>query len=159
MSKCSGMHFFHKECLENQLKSNKAAHFIKCAICNKIYGKQTGEMPSGTMTWKAFHWAKLPLEGFKDLKLVIEITYLFPGGYLNGVIYHGTNRRAYLPGNKEGIEILSLLAEAFRRRLTFKVGTSITTGQSNSVVWQGIHHKTALGGGPTMFGYPDETYF
>ena len=55
--------------------------------------------------------------------------------------------------------MLTLLAEAFRRKLTFKVGTSITTGQSNVVVWQGIHHKTSIYGGPTSFGYPDPTYF
>ena len=55
--------------------------------------------------------------------------------------------------------MLSLLAEAFRRKLTFKVGTSITTGQPNCVVWQGIHHKTSPVGGATSFGYPDETYF
>ena len=73
--------------------------------------------------------------------------------------YSGTGRTAYLPDSKEGIEILTLLAEAFRRRLTFKVGTSLTTGASNTVVWQGIHHKTSPSGGTSCFGYPDETYF
>lgn len=52
-----------------------------------------------------------------------------------------------------------MLAEAFRRRLTFKVGTSITTGAQNTVVWQGIHHKTSPNGGTSHFGYPDPTYF
>ena len=52
-----------------------------------------------------------------------------------------------------------MLAEAFRRRLTFKVGTSITTGHENVVVWQGIHHKTQTCGGTSSFGYPDPTYF
>ena len=42
--------------------------------------------------------------------------------------YSGTHRTAYLPDTKEGREVLSLLIEAFRRKLTFKVGTSITTG-------------------------------
>jgi len=66
---------------------------------------------------------------------------------------------AYLPSTTEGINILSMLVEAFRRRLTFKVGTSITTGQENVVVWQGIHHKTHTMGGTSSFGYPDPTYF
>ena len=55
--------------------------------------------------------------------------------------------------------MLTLLAEAFRRRLTFKVGTSLTSGATNCVVWQGIHHKTSPSGGTSSFGYPDETYF
>ena len=41
--------------------------------------------------------------------------------------------------------------------MTFIVGTSLTTGQTNTAVWAGIHHKTSSHGGP--FGYPDKTYF
>ena len=55
--------------------------------------------------------------------------------------------------------MLSLLKISFNRRLTFTVGTSVTTGRSNVVVWNGVHHKTALGGGAAYFGYPDPTYF
>ena len=29
---------------------------------------------------------------------------------------------------------------------------SVTTGQSNCVVWNGIHHKTRTTGGPSNFG-------
>ena len=36
------------------------------------------------------------------------------------------------------------------------VGTSVTTGQENTVVWSGIHHKTSIWDGP--FGFPDPTY-
>mmetsp|Transcript_11375 Transcript_11375/g.19178 ORF Transcript_11375/g.19178 Transcript_11375/m.19178 type:complete len:91 (+) Transcript_11375:711-983(+) len=50
-----------------------------------------------------------------------------------------------------------MFVEAFRRRLSFLVGTSLTTGATNTVVWAGIHHKTSTSGGP--FGYPDGTYF
>ncbi len=39
------------------------------------------------------------------------------------------------------------------------VGTSVTTGQSNCVVWNGVHHKTNTSGGATNFGWPDPTYF
>ena len=73
--------------------------------------------------------------------------------------YRGTSRQAYLPDTKEGIEVLSLLAECFRRRFTFIVGTSVTTGATNTVVWAGIHHKTSPSGGTSSFGYPDPTYF
>ncbi len=38
------------------------------------------------------------------------------------------------------------------------MGTSLTTGKANTVVWNGIHHKTNPSGGTTKFGYPDPTY-
>ena len=65
------------------------------------------------------------------------------------------------------MKILGLFKEAFDRKLLFTVGTSVTTGATNTTVWAGIHHKTALQGGnlimlilgSSSFGYPDETYF
>ena len=54
---------------------------------------------------------------------------------------------------------MTILIKAFERRLTFIVGTSVTTGQTNVVVWSGIHHKTNLYGGSQNFGFPDQTYF
>lgn len=40
----------------------------------------------------------------------------------------------------------------------FTVGTSVTTGATDSVLWNGTHHKTSTHGGSSNFGYPDETY-
>ena len=34
----------------------------------------------------------------------------------------------------------------------------MTTGQTNTTVWAGIHHKTNMYGGTSSFGYPDATY-
>ena len=102
------------------------------------------------------------LQGFdkSTCPFVIIIEYHFPSGTLaNGTNYSGTRRTAFLPGNMEGIECLGLLIVAFERKLPFLVGTSITTGQSNTVVWSGIHHKTNPSGGTSHFGWPDETYF
>ncbi|CDW91819.1 UNKNOWN [Stylonychia lemnae] len=163
LGQCQGMHFYHKECIEMQLKQSPEDNpFIKCAVCNKIYGKQVGDMPSGTMSWHSKSFRSCPLGGFTEEQSphVIIIQYNIPSGRnKDGTQFHGTSRVAYLPGNIEGIKILTLLAEAFRRKLTFKVGTSITTGASNCVVWQGIHHKTSPTGGTSSFGYPDPTYF
>jgi deltex-like protein len=53
--------------------------------------------------------------------------------------------------------VLELLVKAWRRRLTFTIGTSVTTGEANVVVWNEIHHKTSMtneGG----HGYPDPHY-
>lgn len=71
--------------------------------------------------------------------------------------YH-LNRQAYLPNNPEGVEILELLKIAWDRRVAFTIGTSVTTGVENTVVWN-IHHKTCQTGGVEYFGYPDPTYF
>ncbi len=89
----------------------------------------------------------------------IEISYSIPSGTRNGIRYHGTSRIAYLPDNVEGREILALFRKAFDRKLTFTVGTSVTTGATNTVVWNGIHHKTQIAGGASCYGYPDPTYF
>ena len=63
-----------------------------------------------------------------------------------------------MPTSPEGIIVFNMLVEAFRRRLSFIVGQSLTTGKKNTVVWSGIHHKTSMHGGPTSFGFPDPSY-
>ena len=85
---------------------------------------------------------------------VIIIDYRFQSGTQGrehpnpGQWFDGTSRTAYLPDNREGREVLQLLRRAFDARLVFTVGTSNTTGLSNQVTWNDIHHKTSLGGGP-----------
>nr|XP_057941433.1 probable E3 ubiquitin-protein ligase DTX3 isoform X2 [Doryrhamphus excisus] len=75
-----------------------------------------------------------------------------------GVRYPGTDRVAYLPDSPEGNRVLGLLRRAFEQRLTFTIGTSMTTGLQNVITWNDIHHKTSIWGGPRCFGYPDPTY-
>ena len=140
-------HFFHIECLNNLMgdKNN-----FKCPICSKIYGTLIGDMPEGT-----FYAYITPDRCSGYTCDTIVINYYFK----NGQNYTGTTRVSYLPNNKEGRDVLALLKVAFDRKLTFTVGTSVTTGRKNTVVWNGIHHKTSLFGGPTRFGYPDKSYF
>lgn len=77
-----------------------------------------------------------------------RIQYSIPNGIKpDGIPYSGTNRIAFLPNTDEGREVLFLLKIAFERNLTFTVGTSMTTGMNNVVVWNGIHHKTSMTGG------------
>ena len=148
-------HFYHIECLNNLIKDKQGGGF-KCAMCQKIYGILEGSMPPGSM--KAYISKSQKCSGYHDYTIVID--YNIPSGKLpNGQYFTGTSRRAYLPNNKEGREILALLKIAFDRKLTFVVGTSVTTGQKNTVVWNGIHHKTNLYGGTQSYGYPDPTYF
>uniref|UniRef100_A0A8C5ISN8 E3 ubiquitin-protein ligase n=1 Tax=Junco hyemalis TaxID=40217 RepID=A0A8C5ISN8_JUNHY len=54
--------------------------------------------------------------------------------------------------------VLKLLIVAWDRRLIFTIGTSNTTGESDTVVWNEIHHKTEFGSNLTGHGYPDPNY-
>ncbi len=134
-------HYFHLECLAN-LKGEK--DFIKCPICFKTYGIEIGDQPEGTMI--AYIDKATKCASYEDCDTIV-INYDMPSG--KG--YSGTRRRAYLPANDKGWEVLGLLKECFERKLVFKIGTSVTTGISNTVVWSGIHHKTNLNGGIFIF--------
>src|SRR5690349_2390589 len=106
------------------------------------------------------NYLPIPLPGFENIQFgykegqTIEITYSFPSGIqgpLNphpGQPYTGTTRKAYLPNNKEGKEILELLQRAFNDQHIFTIGRSATTGQDNVITWNDIHHKTSVYGGP-----------
>ena len=152
LNKCED-HFYHIECLSNYIQNEKG---FKCAICQKQYGIIVGNMPFGKM--KARINKNLKCDGYYDCNTIV-IEYDFNNGIQNGRKYTGTKRICYLPNNKEGREILGMLKIAFDRKLTFVVGTSITTGKKNVVVYNGIHHKTSTNGGPTNYGYPDPSYF
>eukprot|EP01102_Stenamoeba_stenopodia_P020000 TRINITY_DN7668_c0_g1_i2.p1 TRINITY_DN7668_c0_g1~~TRINITY_DN7668_c0_g1_i2.p1 ORF type:complete len:424 (-),score=105.98 TRINITY_DN7668_c0_g1_i2:15-1286(-) len=160
LSKCKIGHFFHKECITGCY--NQENDFLRCPICGTIYGVRKGSQPKGTMTVHRSPGTHVP--GYGDVGL-ITINYDFPSGTQGkehpnpGSYYEGTSRTAYLPDNAEGNKVLQLLQIAFDRRLTFRIGRSVTTGVDNCVIWNGVHHKTSLEGGPASFGYPDETYF
>lgn len=148
-------HGFHLECIKNQLMSQG-----KCPVCNKIYVINDGTQPkNGTMSVRT-HGRSLP--GYPrcgTIEMYIlpfsshsydDSNYHFPSGTQGpehpnpGMRYSGTSRTAYLPDNAEGQEVLELLKKCFDKRLTFTVGRSVTTGQDNCVVWNGIHHKVSL---------------
>nr|XP_017213747.1 E3 ubiquitin-protein ligase DTX3L isoform X3 [Danio rerio] len=102
-----------------------------CPVCKEVFGKLEGNQPKGTMQNK------------------------HPNP---GKPYYGTTRRAYLPDNHEGKEVLALLQRAFDQKLIFTVGTSTTSGLENTVTWNDIHHKTSQFGGAQSYGYPDPDY-
>jgi deltex len=118
------------------------------------YGVRTGEMPDGGMQWSVSNYS---LPGFNGSQ-TINFSYNFPSGSRKGVGYAGTSRAAYLPTTPEGIIVFKMMILAFKRKVTFKIGTSVTNGRDNQTVWAGIHHKTSTSGGSSSFGYPDATY-
>lgn len=148
-------HKFHKTCILDAFKHNS-----KCPVCRQPVGEPHGKSPSGTMTIQLQAHQKCP--GFALSSGVITICYNIPGGtqaqyHENpGQRYGRTSRLAYLPNCLEGRQLLYRLKYAWKHGLTFRVGTSLTTGLQNQVTWTSIHHKTSLHGG--AHGFPDDNY-
>ncbi|XP_066287792.1 uncharacterized protein [Branchiostoma lanceolatum] len=147
---------FCKKCLDKAMKTKS-----RCPVCSAVVGKLTGNQPKGEM--KINYNKQIHLDGYKQTGTII-INYVFRDGKQGpehpnpGKPYAGTTRKAYLPYNSDGIKVLGLLEKAFNQKLTFTIGTSSTTGHSDRVIWNDIHHKTSTYGGPSMHGYPDPGY-
>ncbi|XP_070541469.1 uncharacterized protein [Ptychodera flava] len=146
-------HTFCKDCIERAMDQKPV-----CPVCGVIYGPLRGDQPDGTMDISVDKSRQLP--GYPGCGTVC-ITYTFPDGIQidrhphPGRPYQGTRRRAYLPDNSQGREVLQLLKKAFQAKLLFTVGQSVTTGLDDVVVWNDIHQKTSRHGGPANHGYPD----
>ncbi|NXB17226.1 DTX3L ligase, partial [Rhagologus leucostigma] len=153
LEKCK--HAFCKSCLDLAMAHKKA-----CPVCNTVCGVLRGDQPEGTMSATPLQFS---LPGYPNCG-TIRIDYYMEGGIQTsshpnpGRHYRPTHRTAYLPDNKEGQEVLQLLRRAFNQKLIFTVGQSRTTGEQSVITWNDIHHKTAIEGGPTHFGYPDPSY-
>lgn len=150
-------HGFHHECILHCIVNES----LKCPVCSTIYGRpMMGNQPDGTMTVENFDY-RLP--GHPEVSTIV-ITYYFPPSRQRadhptpGRPLPGDTRRAFLPNNTQGQEILRLLRIAWERKLIFTVGISLTFGAAagERIVWNGIHHKTALSG---EHGFPDDTYY
>ncbi|XP_067385911.1 probable E3 ubiquitin-protein ligase DTX3 isoform X2 [Emydura macquarii macquarii] len=155
LEKCK--HSFCEDCITRALQVKKA-----CPMCGRFYGQLVGNQPeNGRMLVSKD--SSLLLPGYEKYGTII-IQYVFPPGIQGaehpnpGVRYPGTTRVAYLPDCPEGNKVLALFRKAFDQRLTFTIGTSMTTGRANVITWNDIHHKTNCSGGPQLFGYPDPTY-
>ncbi|KAH3789919.1 E3 ubiquitin-protein ligase DTX3L-like [Dreissena polymorpha] len=154
LPKCS--HSFCTDCIDEYFKIKP-----QCPMCFTAYGVITGNMPQGDMS--DYVSTKVKLSGYESIGTIV-IHYSFADGTQTeehphpGKHYYGTSRTAYLPDNEEGRKVLRLLKASFKRRLTFTVGHSRTTGMDDCVTWNDIHHKTCPCGGQQNFGYPDDTY-
>ncbi|XP_073169253.1 E3 ubiquitin-protein ligase DTX1 isoform X2 [Lepidochelys kempii] len=135
---------------------------LQCPTCKAIYGEKTGTQPPGKME---FHIIPHSLPGYTDSR-TIRIVYDIPTG-IQGPEHpnpgkkftaRGFPRHCYLPDNEKGRKVLKLLIVAWDRRLIFTIGTSSTTGEGDTVVWNEIHHKTEFGSNLTGHGYPDPNY-
>lgn len=152
-------HFFHRKCILAALETSP-----RCPICRKqVGGGPQGTCPSGSM---GIRHCSQRCRGYESTTTgTIMINYSLHRGVQRsyhpnpGYPYPSTFRTAYLPLTKDGLRLLKRLKYAFLHGLTFTVGTSLTTGQSNRIVWSSIHHKTSLSGGIRRHGFPDEGFF
>ncbi|NWI42239.1 DTX3L ligase, partial [Picathartes gymnocephalus] len=145
LEKCK--HAFCKICIDRAMTYKQV-----CPVCNTVCGVLTGNQPEGTMSTKTISFS---LPGYPSCD-TIQIDYAMKGGIQTsshpnpGQRYGPAHRRAYLPDNEEGRQILQLLKRAFNQKLIFTVGQSCTTGEQSVITWNDIHHKTAMEGGPTQ---------
>ncbi|KAM6402907.1 putative E3 ubiquitin-protein ligase DTX2 [Rhynochetos jubatus] len=158
----SCQHSFHMLCMLAMYSSGNKDGSLRCPSCKTIYGEKTGTQPKGKMEVSTFPQS---LPGHKDCG-TIQIVYHISSGIQGpehpnpGMPYtaRGFPRYCYLPDNEKGRKVLELLRVAWKRRLIFTVGTSITTGESDTVVWNEIHHKTEMDTNLSGHGYPDPNY-
>ncbi|GFO09845.1 E3 ubiquitin-protein ligase dtx4 [Plakobranchus ocellatus] len=156
-------HKFHRLCLLEMYRATHKSESLQCPSCKLIYGEKTGNCPAGVMTWAILKGTSVAgYEKYDTISVSYDIQpgvqgpehpnpgrHFFPQGF---------PRIGYLPDTNEGRKVLKLMIEAWRRRLMFTVGTSYTTGCSDVVTWNEIHHKTELHGNYSGHGYPDPTY-
>ncbi|XP_048852392.1 E3 ubiquitin-protein ligase DTX4-like isoform X2 [Brienomyrus brachyistius] len=152
-------HQYHLQCLVAMYNNGNRDGSLQCPTCKTIYGVKTGSQPPGKME---YHVIPHSLPGHPDCR-TIRIIYTIPPG-IQGPEHpnpgkpftaRGFPRHCYLPDSEKGRKVLRLLLVAWDRRLLFSVGTSSTTGESDTVIWNEIHHKTEFGSNLTGHGYPD----
>uniref|UniRef100_A0A9J8DJL0 E3 ubiquitin-protein ligase n=1 Tax=Cyprinus carpio carpio TaxID=630221 RepID=A0A9J8DJL0_CYPCA len=155
-------HLYHLQCLVAMYNNGNKDGSLQCPTCKTIYGVKTGNQSPGKME---YHVIPHSLPGHPDCK-TIRIIYNIPPG-IQGPEHpnpgkpftaRGFPRHCYLPDNEKGRKALRMLLVAWDRRLIFSVGTSNTTGESDTVIWNEIHHKTEFGSNLTGHGYPDSGY-
>ncbi|XP_070320758.1 E3 ubiquitin-protein ligase DTX4 isoform X2 [Odocoileus virginianus] len=160
LSRCS--HVYHVYCLVAMYNNGNKDGSLQCPTCKTIYGVKTGTQPPGKME---YHIIPHSLPGHPDCR-TIRIIYSIPPG-IQGPEHpnpgksfsaRGFPRHCYLPDSEKGRKVLKLLLVAWDRRLIFAIGTSSTTGESDTVIWNEVHHKTEFGSNLTGHGYPDANY-
>ncbi|XP_028668204.1 E3 ubiquitin-protein ligase DTX4-like [Erpetoichthys calabaricus] len=160
LTKCG--HIYHLHCLVAMYNNGNKDGSLQCPTCKTIYGVKTGTQPPGKME---YHIIPHSLPGHPDCR-TIRIIYNIPPG-IQGPEHpnpgkpftaRGFPRHCYLPDSEKGRKVLKLLLVAWDRRLIFTIGTSSTTGESDTVIWNEVHHKTEFGSNLTGHGFPDPNY-
>eukprot|EP00039_Didymoeca_costata_P007233 m.97570 g.97570 ORF g.97570 m.97570 type:complete len:257 (+) comp13602_c0_seq1:118-888(+) len=119
-----------------------------------------GEQPAGSLELKVINFACIG----SPKTNTIHISYDFHDGEQTkempspGQKYTGDKRNAFYPNTNGGVQAAQYLIAAFKKGKLFKIGTSLSTGKTNTLVW-GIKQKSRLDGGAEQHGWPDPNYF
>lgn len=133
-------HFFHRTCgIHEWLSVHK-----KCPVCQKFYGTVYGNQPDGEMFVIT---SKHGLKGFETCG-TLEVVFMFTD------VQHEP-RYAFLPDNEQGNKVLIGFKAAWKQKILFDVGHSLTRNMDNVLTYNGIHMKSVPEG---IYGYPDEMY-
>ncbi|XP_012677465.1 probable E3 ubiquitin-protein ligase DTX2 isoform X2 [Clupea harengus] len=160
LTKCG--HTLHMLCMLAMYNNGNKDGSIQCPSCKTIYGQKTGTQPKGKME---IYSVSQSLPGHSDCGTIQIVYNILPG--IQGPEHpnpgqqytcRGFPRFCFLPDNEKGRKVLELLKIAWTRRLIFTVGTSSTTGEPDTVVWNEIHHKTEMMSNVSGHGYPDPNY-
>eukprot|EP00929_Paragymnodinium_shiwhaense_P070962 TRINITY_DN36045_c0_g1_i2.p1 TRINITY_DN36045_c0_g1~~TRINITY_DN36045_c0_g1_i2.p1 ORF type:complete len:977 (-),score=131.76 TRINITY_DN36045_c0_g1_i2:137-3067(-) len=143
-------HTFHEKCLTEWFKERP-----QCPTCKRRYGKVIGTQPRvGSMGWQLERESLPGHAGDYTIVLVFD----FPSGKdEDGQPYDHRRQRAYLPDDVPGRLLLQLFRLAFRRRVMFGLGLSMTLAVRRATF--NVHVKTSRTGGATKHGFPDDDYF
>lgn len=129
-------HSFHRSCIERCIVGKS----LKCPVCAVLYGQPPeGNQPNGTMKVTV---DPRPVKGHEGFSTIV-IRYSFPRSIQGskhptpGAEIPADERICYLPNTVEGQEILGLLQRAWRQRLLFTVGISLTHGRQagERIIW------------------------
>uniref|UniRef100_A0A8C6UIV8 E3 ubiquitin-protein ligase n=1 Tax=Neogobius melanostomus TaxID=47308 RepID=A0A8C6UIV8_9GOBI len=144
-------HTLHMLCMLAMYNNGTKDGSLQCPSCKTIYGEKTGTQPKGKME---IYSISQSVPGHPDCG-TIQIIYSIPPG-IQGPEHpnpgqpfscRGFPRFCFLPDNHKGRKVLELLKVAW-----------ITTGEPDTVVWNGIHHKTEMMSNLSGHGFPDPNY-
>jgi len=153
---CKSTCIYRRDVLEQCFTSSGP----KCPLCGHHY-EMPGPQPTGELTVST---TLRDCDGHTG-QGSIQLHYTFGGGVQGrqhpkpGQRYSGTERVAYLPNSEQGKKAAELLKKVFLAGKMFIIGTSVTSGKEDTVVYGGVHIKTKTSGGATNHGWPDPTYF
>uniref|UniRef100_A0A182Q4P1 E3 ubiquitin-protein ligase n=1 Tax=Anopheles farauti TaxID=69004 RepID=A0A182Q4P1_9DIPT len=154
-------HQMHLDCLNNLLLKQRRTdpwlkqYYIECPTCMSVYGVKYGNQPHGTMCCELV--ATVP---GNTPTAVHKITFNFTSG-LQGYQHPnpgkpffavGFPRHCFLPNTSLGMKMVYYLDVAFKRRLLFTIGRSVTTGSDDVVMWTHPEYMSQL---TTMFPDPE----
>ena len=139
-------HYFHKNCIDGWFKEK-----LICPVCKTVLNERVvGRGPCGTMTISLRDNINCPGYNCGMLLITFDMQDVYKGARFGKLIpgdQYYRNENVYVPNNDSGLELLGYYIEAFKKKLLFIFGQSVTRG-SWGIVFGSIHFKTE----PDQFG-------